>query len=271
MIIKALSENTAKSEEFCCEHGLSLYIETSNFKLLFDVGASGIFYKNAQKLDVDISDVDYLVISHGHYDHGGGLETFIDKNKKAEIFLHRLAFEKHFARREDNSVDFIGLKDDLSGNRRIVNTSDRFFIRKGLQLFSNIDAEYPKSNKDMLTEKDGKLTDDGFAHEQNLIVEDDGISLLLTGCAHNGIINIIEHFKTLKGRLPDYVIGGFHLTRRNESEKPEKIKEIADYLLLSGARFYTCHCTGLAAYEILKEEMGERISYLSAGSEISIP
>lgn len=77
MLIKVLIENTAISKDFGCEHGLSLYIETGDRKILFDVGASELFLENAKKLGVDVSDVDYLVISHGHYDHGGGLRAFL--------------------------------------------------------------------------------------------------------------------------------------------------------------------------------------------------
>ena len=81
MIIKTLVENTSISKDFGNEHGLSLYIETNALKILFDVGASELFLKNAEKLGVNITDVDFLVISHGHYDHGGGLKTFFKERK----------------------------------------------------------------------------------------------------------------------------------------------------------------------------------------------
>ncbi len=89
MLIKTLVENTSLSKDFGSEHGLSLYIETQNHKILFDVGASDLFLQNAKKLDVNIADVDFLAISHGHYDHGGGLKTFLEENTKAEVFLRK--------------------------------------------------------------------------------------------------------------------------------------------------------------------------------------
>ena len=85
MIIKTLVENTSISKDFGNEHGLSLYIETNALKILFDVGASKLFLKSAEKLGVNITDVDFLVISHGHYDHGGGLKNFFKENTKAEV------------------------------------------------------------------------------------------------------------------------------------------------------------------------------------------
>ena len=271
MIIKALVENTSASKNLGCEHGLSLYIKTSCRNILFDVGASGLFLENAVKLNGHILDVDYLVISHGHTDHGGGLGTFLRQNKKAEVFLHSLAFEKHYALRPDNNLEFIGLDDALSQNRRIIFTSDRFFISRGIQVFSNIPQKkaFPISNKGLFAEQKGQMLPDSFPHEQNLIIEEDGTILLLTGCAHNGIVNILEHFYTLKGRMPDYVIGGFHLSGRSfGNESPDTIEKVGKYLMDTNAKYYTCHCTGMKPYEQLKSLMGDRIEYLSAGDEI---
>ncbi len=273
MIIKALVENTSISKDFGSEHGLSLYIETRKHKILFDVGASELFLQNAEKLDINIADIDFLVISHGHYDHGGGLRTFLKANTTAEVFLHRQAFEKHYARRPNGELDFIGLEESLKVNRQLIATSERFIIYKGIQVFSNVIQKEPlaRSNNGLLTELNGQMTDDSFAHEQNLIIEEDGKSFLVTGCAHNGIINILEHFKELKGHMPDYVIGGFHLSSRSsENEDFDTVDKISKYLLGTKAKYYTCHCTGIKAYERLKSAMGDRIKYLSTGSEIKI-
>ncbi len=273
MIIKTLVENTSTSKDFGNEHGFSLYIETNAHKILFDVGASELFLKNAEKLGVNITDVDFLVISHGHYDHGGGLKTFFKENTKAEVFLHNLAFEKHYAIRPNDKLDFIGLDDEQKQNKQIALTSDRFYISNGIQVFSNVVQRetQPKSNRGLLTEQNERMIDDTFAHEQNLIIEEDGKTLLVTGCAHNGIINILEHFQEIKGRTPDYVIGGFHLSSRSGgNEDSDMIDRIGKYLMATKAKYYTCHCTGLAPYKRLKLGMGDSIDYLSAGSEITI-
>ena len=89
MKLTAFSENTSVSESLEREHGLSVYIETADHHILFDTGAGCIFKSNAEKLGVDLSKVDLLVISHGHYDHGGGLRTFLEVNSHAKIFLHK--------------------------------------------------------------------------------------------------------------------------------------------------------------------------------------
>lgn len=273
MIIKTLVENTSISKNYDSEHGLSFYIEKQGQKILFDVGASELFYENAKKMNVDISDVDFLVISHGHYDHGGGLKKFLKENIKAEVFIHQQAFEKHYAMRENSKIESIGLDEEIKNNRQIIFTSDRFFISKGIELFSNIirNEPLPISNRGLLTEQNRILLEDAFAHEQNLLIEEDGKTLLITGCAHNGIVNIINHFYRLKGRMPDYVIGGFHLfSRSGGNENYETIDKIGKYLLDTKAMYYTCHCTGIGNYNRLKSIMGESINYLSTGSVITI-
>lgn len=274
MIIKTLVENTSISEEFGSEHGLSIYIETNDRKILFDVGASELFLENAKKMNINITNIDYLVISHGHYDHGGGLRAFLQKNTKAEIFLHRLAFDKHFALYPNNKLEFIGLEEGLKQNKQIVLTSDRFFISRGIQVFSNIIQKEPApiSNSSLFMEQNGQMIKDIFAHEQNLIIEEDGKSLLITGCAHNGIVNILEHFYSLKGRMPDYVIGGFHLSSRSSggNENFENIDRISKQLIDTKAKYYTCHCTGVEPYNQLRAVMGDSIDYLPAGSKITI-
>lgn len=95
MIVRTLVEDTKTATGLGSEHGLSLHIETNGYKILFDVGASDLFLRNANEMNVSVSDVDYLVISHGHYDHGGGLRAFLKTNTKAKVFIHQLAFEKY--------------------------------------------------------------------------------------------------------------------------------------------------------------------------------
>ena len=185
MVIKVLSENTAVSEDFQTEHGLSLYLETGGQKILFDVGVGDIYARNAQKMGVDIGDADLLIISHGHYDHGGGLRHFLRHNKKAPVYLHPKAFEKHYSERPQG-LKFIGLEEELARDGRIIHTTERFFIDKGLELFSNIRERelFSLSNRVLKMEKDNDIIEDAFEHEQNLIVTEEGRLFLFAGlCA----------------------------------------------------------------------------------------
>jgi len=274
MIIKTLVENTAISERYSCEHGLSLYVETKNHKILFDTGASGIFADNAEKLNVDLAQVDIAFISHGHYDHGGGLETFLKLNDKAKIYINKSAFKNHFALRADGNKEYIGLPEHLKANKRIIPINDKTVIDKGICAFSGVtgDLYNPSGNKALLMENHGNTVPDDFSHEQNLIVKEDGKTLLLAGCAHKGIVNIMEYIKTENMLMPNVVIGGFHLYSRvaKDNESRQIVEEIGRYLNHSGPKYYTCHCTGMESYAILKEVMGDKIDYLATGSELTI-
>lgn len=274
MIIKVLSENTAASEEFGCEHGLSLYMETQKHRLLFDTGAGGLFAENAAKLGVDLAAVDVAVLSHGHYDHGGGLKTFLEKNSRAKVYIHQKAFEPHYADRPDKTKAYIGLDIGLLPNERFVFCGENCKIDGELELFSTVREEtpVPSGNAELLRKSEGIYLPDDFAHEQNLIIWQNKKALLIAGCAHRGIVNIVRQFKADNGCFPDIVIGGFHLYSRGsgQSEAPEAVDTIARELLETGARYYTCHCTGQEAYRRLKAAMGEQIGYLSAGSRLAV-
>ena len=273
MIIKTLVENTSLSDDFRFEHGLSFYIEVQNHKMLFDVGASDLFLENANKMGVDIADVDMFFLSHGHYDHGGGLKYFLDKNKKAKLFIHEKAFEPHYADHQKNKLDYIGLDETLKNNDRITFTKNGFNIDENLNILADVPQIKlsPKSNKSLFMEQNGQKINDTFIHEQNLVIKDNGKTILITGCAHNGIVNILEHFNSTNGFMPDIVIGGFHLSSRSGTcESNEDLDKIAEYLIRTNAKFYTCHCTGIEAYARLKNKMGRSVDYLSVSSQLTI-
>ena len=274
MIIKTLVENTSISKEFNTEHGLSLYIETKNRKLLFDLGASGLFIENAKKLGVDLSAVDIVIVSHGHYDHGGGLKAFLDVNSKAKIYLNQKAFDRHYAVRPNGEKAYIGLDEGLSSNNRFIFVADYLCIDEELELFSNIKGKQFISlgNRDLLKELGNSFVQDDFIHEQNLIVKEDGKMVLVAGCAHSGIVNIIDQINQMKRKPADVVIGGFHLYNpaAKKNEDPELISQIGAYLKNTDSIYYTCHCTGIEPYQNLKAIMGKKIQYLAGGSQLIV-
>ena len=274
MIIKALAENTSVSTDLGCEHGLSLYIETEKHKILFDTGESALFAKNALMMDVDLTKVDIAFISHGHYDHGGGLKTFLSLNDQAIVYISSQAFDRYYADFGDKGVKYIGLSQELLNLNRFVYVDDRLTIDDELALFSGVKHKKlnPTGNADLLKQSGTGYERDDFTHEQNLVIRGNDKTILLSGCSHCGIVNILEHFRRLTGRYPDTVIGGFHLYNpaRDVSENPEMVREIAGFLQKTKARFHTCHCTGIESYQRLKEIMGDQVSYLSGGQTLQI-
>lgn len=273
MLIKVLLENTSHSKELEVEHGLSLYIESKGKKILFDTGASDLFFKNASKLGVDIGEVEDLVISHGHSDHGGGLKTFIENNNKAHIYLNKNAFNNYYAIREENKLEYIGLDKDIKNNERVVLIDNNLELYDGLNLFSGVPHKeaLPKSNKALMEEYNDEIIRERFVHEQNLVIREDGKNVLITGCSHNGIINILSHYFSIYNSYPDVVLGGFHLSSKGKCmEDDEYLINISKALLDSNTKFYTGHCTGEEAFNRLRELMDNKIEYMYTGRTINI-
>ncbi len=274
MIIKTLVDDISNSESFGGEHGLSLYIETERHKILFDTGSSGLFAENAKKMGVDLSKVDLVIISHGHYDHCGGLKTFLGLNSNAKIYISKMALDEFYSDRPNGEKKYIGLDKTLLSCNRFIFVEEKLVIDEELELFSNVKGNRmcPSANDHLLVKIGETYVHDDFAHEQNLIIKENNKIVLIVGCAHKGIINILEHFKISKKSNPSHVIGGFHLFNHSSGvyEDSNVISEIGSYLLGTKAKFYTCHCTGITAYEELKQIMGDNVFYLSTGNEIKI-
>ncbi len=269
MKITILCDNITSSPSLGAEHGLSVYIESEGMTLLFDTGASPLFSKNAEKLGIDISAVDIAVVSHGHYDHGGGLPTFLKLNKCAKIYMSGRAFGDYYA---DSGEHYIGLDKTLRGERRIEYVDSVKTVNAYLTLFSNVCGNSPRPalNKRLLKKEGLCCIEDDFAHEVNAVINFDNKTLLLAGCAHNGILNILNRYEELFQSEPDYILGGLHLCDKCGSESEKKISSLANRLKAYKAKIFTCHCTGLCPYGILKEILGDKIEYAAVGCSYEI-
>ena len=254
MKITALTENTAACG-IPVEHGLSLFIEQDGRALLFDMGQTDLFAQNAARLGVDLAAVDIAVLSHGHYDHGGGLRRFLELNQKAPVYISRHAFEPHF-----NGERYIGLDVSLRDSDRLIFTDGVTKIADGITLYSCSDREkvLDLGSFGLNMKQDGKLVPDDFRHEHYLLLEENGMRVLISGCSHRGIINIMEWFK------PDVLIGGFHF---NKLPLDGALRSYAETLASYDTDYYTCHCTGVEQFEYMKRFM-PRLNYLSTGGRV---
>lgn len=273
MKITTLVENTSISNEYKHKHGLSLYIETENHKILFDLGSNSLFLENAAKLNIDIGLVDTVVISHGHSDHGGALSLFLQKNKLAKVYVHKSAFDKYYTKFFGLPI-YVGLDSTLKNYEQIVLNDGECIIDDEIRLFSKVtDREFfSKSNNALYVKTNMGMKHDSFGHEQNLIIKEKDKYVLVAGCAHNGIINIQNKAEQLINKKINYVVSGLHLYNpvSKKQESDILIKEVAYRLKSNRTKYYTCHCTGKKAFESLKNIMNEQISYISTGSSIEL-
>lgn len=257
MKIVCLTENTAVNG-CTSEHGLSLFIDTDDVKLLFDMGQTDLFAKNAQQLSVDLSKVDVAVLSHGHYDHGGGLKSFIEINDTAPVYIPQNAFVKHY----NGQTKYIGLDKELLSNKRLITVYEDTKIFDGITIinYKSVPQKHKFGCFGLKKELNGVIVDDDFDHEQYLLIERDNKRVLISGCSHRGIINIVEAIK------PDIVIGGFHTSKM---ELDDELSTIGKKLSQCSCTFFTCHCTGEKQFEYLKKHV-DRLYYLSCGQKIII-
>ena len=257
MRLVTLVENTFADPALRAEHGLSLYIETEAHKILFDMGQSDVFARNARSLGIDLSQVDLAILSHGHYDHGGGLETFLSINSKAPVYVHRRAFGEYYNGKEK----YIGLNQTLCGRSRLIFTEGTVDLLPGMRLTDCNDQSW-RFDSWGLSRKSGDIyIPDDFHHEQYLQITEGEKRILISGCSHKGIVNIAEHFRA------DVLIGGFHL---NKQENRDSLEEIAEKLKKTGTMYYTGHCTGQVQFAAMKEIMEDQLERLSTGITVEV-
>ena len=253
-------------------HGLSLYIQTAKHNILFDAGPRGdLLLNNAAALGIDLSAVDIAILSHAHYDHAGGFMAFLEVNSHAKLYLREGAFCGHFATENVGWRD-IGPDGELLERfaQRLVFTPERFIIDDELELFADIaTADYRSAAGGDLYEKQGEdYCPDPFRHEQNLLIHEAGRHVLIGGCAHRGVVNILRRCEDILGQAPAGLVSGFHLTNPGKGidEPSELVQAVGAELLARPTRYYTGHCTGQGPFALLKAQLGEQLQALSTGA-----
>lgn len=269
MKITVLTENTAGV--LPGEHGLSLLIEAGKGTYLIDMGQSDLFQRNAEKLGLDLKAVRAAFLSHGHYDHGGGLEAFLKANDSAPVYCSPFAFEKHLGGKDlhENGLDS-SLPARYPG--RIC------FVKSPLTVDGCVHI-LPHTRKATRTfdffRDCGKGTEpDDFRHEQTIVLEGPKGLCVLSPCTHAGLLQVFEETAAAFPDLPIHtVIGGLHL--ENPRDKcllytREEIQSMCGIIQKAGVqRVITGHCTG-GAIGLLKQALGEKCEALYSGLSITL-
>ncbi len=274
--LKILSENTARGMGILGEHGLAWWIDTGAHRVLFDAGQGLVLASNAQRLGVDLRTADAIVLSHGHADHVGGLEQALAAAPGATLFLHPDAAVRRFTGSGGGkigrrlSVDFMENGGFREGGRRIVSTESSQEIVPGLWSTGEIprvtdyeDTGGPFFLDEHLVQPDPLLDDQAlFFRSSNGIV-------VVLGCAHAGVINTLDHVRTLTAGAPIHaVVGGMHLERASERRLDETFAALRR---LGVQRFGPNHCTGMGAVARFWREFPGRCVQCSAGVGLEFP
>ncbi len=282
MKITTLIENSCPAgvDNLTPEHGLSLSIEFNGSRLLFDTGVTDAFASNAKTLGQDLNDIQDVVISHHHYDHGGGLQHILETNPEAKVYLKQHPKGELYLRALWVVRKYIDLDKSLFKiyPERFDFVQDFREIKPGVYLLPQIVQHHPqpKSNRYLFTKTDTRWQRDDFQHELILAVREGEGLVVFSGCSHNGILNMIETVIDQFGDTPiKAVIGGFHLIGfpkfNTMGGSQREIEELGRALLeYPVQRYYTGHCTGLKAFQVLESVMGEKLKPLYTGRIIEI-
>ncbi len=267
MKLKVLEDNnTFIDMYYLAEPGVSYYIEDGDDKILFDTGYSYVATDNARKMNIDLSKVNKVIISHGHDDHTGGLKYFFEEKRNVELIAHPSCFDY----KEDDTGLYIGSplnKDelnkicDLKLSNKPVQVSENITYLGEIPTINEFETRY-SIGKSII---DGKKVDDKITDDSAIVYKSEKGLFIITGCSHSGICNIIEYAKKVCNEKRIYgVIGGFHLFNVDKRlEKTINFLKENDIKLL-----YPCHCVSLKA----KIEMAKKldIKEVGVGLEINI-
>lgn len=260
-----LVENAAP-EGLTGEWGLSLLIHSEAGCLLLDTGASALFAVNAEKMGVDLRQVDAAALSHAHFDHSDGFDAFCDLNSRAKIYIRRSARENCYSHHGERPK-YIGIQKGFLKKRRarIVRVDGRAEILPGVWLVphNRTDMRIRGLKTQMFVRRGPWMRPDDFSHEQSLVFVLGNGLVIFNSCCHGGVDAILEETaEAFPGKKILAVVGGYHLFRSTD----EDIYVLADRLEALGAPLlFTGHCTGDRAMQILEERLPGRVRRLETG------
>ena len=248
------------------EWGLSVFVEYAGKKILLDTGASDLFLTNLEKLGLEAGEMDYLVLSHAHYDHANGIPAFFENNPKAKLYVRKGTaadcYAKKFLVRKYIGIPRNVLTDYSS---RIEYVDGDYCLTDGVYLIPHKTRGLSTIGKRELMYRrvEKKWVPDDFSHEQSLVLDTAKGLLILNSCSHGGVVNIINEVRATFPEKHVYgIVGGFHLFNKTEKE----IRELSEAIKSTGIDYIcTGHCTKDRAYAILRKDLGDKLEQMKVG------
>ena len=266
--VTLLAENTVEKRGFIAEHGLSFWIRYGENEYLFDTGQGHVLLNNLDKLNINLSEINSVILSHGHDDHCGGLKKLLEINPEVEVIAHEDAFLPKYKMSFGELVN-IGANINKEEINNFINVENKkMIIEDGLYITGVIDVDKDSYiNDKYIIKKDGKEMIDPFNDDISLYMESDEGIVILLGCSHKGVVNIIEDIREKTGyKKIKAILGGMHLKHSSEDE----ITEIVNYLnKLDFDLLAPIHCTGYKAAMMMKERFGDKVKLASTADSFS--
>ncbi len=281
MRITTLSENTAGRGGLLAEWGLSILIETDDVNILLDTGTSISATYNADALGIDLGKIDKIVLSHGHQDHTGGLREVLRRVRKSEIEIiaHPHVWSVRYMRRPGRADRFSGIPfqrqelESLGASFNLttnpVKITENIMTTGEVPMVTDFEKVTSPSNTTRLIKEGTDWKPDEILDDQAIIVNTEQGLVIISGCAHRGIINTLYHAQQISGvKVVHAVIGGSHLVDSSEEQIWLTIAALRE---LGVQRIGMSHCTGLPAAAIMAQELGDSFFFNSAGTQTNLP
>ena len=276
--ITILCENTVTpSLPVMGEHGFAVFIETAHGNFLFDIGQGLTITHNAKHLKKDLTSIKSIFLSHGHYDHTGGLPEVLKVKKEVVIYAHPDIFSKKYALVRNNGQENkkqVGMKsarEDLERQGAQFKLNRVFTeVERDIYLTGEVPriTDYEKGDTRLLAERSGLLLPDLLLDDQSLVVKTEQGLLVVLGCAHAGLINILRHIKNyFKNDAIHTIIGGTHLGFLTDTQLENTISDLKRFEF---KKLGASHCTGLKAAARLSQEFGDRFFFAIVGTSMAL-
>jgi 7,8-dihydropterin-6-yl-methyl-4-(beta-D-ribofuranosyl)aminobenzene 5'-phosphate synthase len=272
--ITVLAENTSRGVDLLAEHGLSLWIEADGRRILFDTGQGKVLRHNASHLEIPLETAETVVISHGHFDHTGGLKEVLDRNDRASVCLHPAAMERKYARLKAPPHRDIGIPGpDEQALRRearcLIWTRGPTKLMDGVHVTGEIPRRTEFEDTGGPFYRDEACTDpDPLVDDQALYVETPAGLVVVLGCAHAGTVNTLDYVAELTGRNRLHaVLGGMHLGRATVPRLEATVAALERYEV---QRVGPAHCTGMHATAYLWGQLASKCVECSVGSVFTV-